>query len=462
MLVMSLAQVATATQGTRVASGVDVAIKAVETDTRKPLAGRLFVALKGDHFDGHAFCEKAVDAGACALLVERRLPIECAQIVVKDTRLALGDLARWQRLQFRGPVAAITGSNGKTTVKEMVSAIIRVNMRTLATGGNFNNDIGLPLTLLRLSETDQALVLELGANHIGEIAYTADIARPNVAVVTNVSQAHIEGFGSRDGVAKAKSEIFGPLNAHGVAVFAIDSPDTERFIASAAPATCWRFGVDAPMAEFNAAQVELLGLDGARFELVTPQGMDLISLAVPGIHNVRNAVAASAVAMAMGASLAQIKEGLEGFTGVGGRLNRSTPTAGLELIDDTYNANPASFEAAVRLLAGQRGACLLAAGDMGEMGSLALESHRELGHLVRELNIELFATGSMMRHCVENAGKRARYFDSQDALMDALDERLGQLLPETQVTLLVKGSRFTRMERVVARVQNQLGKDIQC
>lgn len=462
MLSMTLQQIAQATQGVLHHGSETLVIDSVETDSRKVSAPCLFIALKGANFDAHDFCQQTVAAGATALLVERLLPLDCPQVVVADTRLALGDLARWQRQQFQGPVAAITGSNGKTTVKEMLASIMSQQSHTLATQGNFNNDIGLPLTLLRLEAEHQALVLELGANHIGEIAYTAAISQPTVALVNNVSAAHIEGFGSRDGVAQAKSEIFDPLTKDGIAVFAWDAPDAARFEQQAKPAQCWRFGIDAPQSEFYAQAVELHGVDGARFELVTPQGKVAIRLKVPGEHNVRNACAAAALAMAMGASLALIESGLNCFAGVNGRLNMTTPAPGVTLIDDSYNANPASYEAAIRLLASLPGVSILAAGEMAEMGQEALAAHQRIGQLTEQLGIELLATGGMMRHSVEQAGENAGYFDSKQTLLEVITHRIEQLNPHTPVNILVKGSRSARMEWVTQQIQNQLTRDTKC
>lgn len=460
MLTMSLSQVAKICGGEL--QGDNVSIHSISTDSRQITPEQLFIALTGERFDGHDYVEQSYAQGARAALVERRIDCDIAQVVVTDTRLALGKIAAWQRQQFMGAVAAITGSNGKTTVKEMLSAMLRTQFEVLATQGNFNNDIGLPLTLLRLTPEHQAMVLELGANHPGEIRYTAGIARPDVALINNIGDAHIEGFGSRDGVAQAKSEIFEALDEAGCAVFEYDSPYRELFERQAAPAPCLTFGLDAPADVYTEARERLA--DGCyQFELWYQQSSVAVRLQVPGEHNVKNGCAAAALALKMGLPLNVIGRTLSEFNGVAGRLRRIPLGEYVTVFDDTYNANPSSFKAALDVLCRFPGEALLVAGDMGELGHQAETAHRELGEAIHQRQLRLMATGPLMKHAVNAAGDRGRYFVTQTQLQQSLLELLQQYQQAGHsCCVVIKGSRTSQMDQTVRFLQQQFNRVSQC
>ncbi len=430
-------------------SGADVRFSAVSTDTRSIQQGDLFIALKGENFDGAKFVVQAAQAGAVAAVVNADSVIDgapCPLIRVADTRIALGKLAAHWRSQFDIPLVAITGSNGKTTVKEMLSAILRTatgsDETVLATQGNFNNDIGMPLTLLKLRAQHRYAVIEMGMNHYGEIDYLTHLARPNVAVVNNATGAHLQGLGSIEGVARAKGEIFAGLASDGTAV--INADDTH--------ATLWRKLADKhrvfDFALGNAAAVKgkwvVQGFGGA-IQARTPAGEMKLVLQVPGEHNARNALAAATAALALHVPLTTIVKGLEGFGGVAGRLQRKQALHGAIVIDDTYNANPASMHAALEVLAHASGKRIFVLGDMGELGDDAVQFHREIGVAARELGIErMFALGAMSAGAVSEFGAGAQHFADIEDLQTVLEKEM-----DAQTTVLVKGSRFMKMERVV-------------
>jgi UDP-N-acetylmuramoyl-tripeptide--D-alanyl-D-alanine ligase len=430
-------------------SGADVRFMAVSTDTRTIQQGDLFIALKGENFDGAKFVAQAAQAGAVAAVVNADSVIDgspCPLIRVPDTRIALGKLAAHWRSQFDIPLVAITGSNGKTTVKEMLSAILRSatgsEETVLATQGNFNNDIGMPLTLLKLRAQHRYAVIEMGMNHFGEIDYLTHLARPNVAVVNNATGAHLQGLGSIEGVARAKGEIFAGLVSDGTAV--INADDTH--------AALWRKLADKhrvfDFALGNAAAVKgkwvVQGFGGA-IQARTPAGEMKLVLQVPGEHNARNALAAATAALALHVPLTTIVKGLEAFGGVAGRLQRKQALHGAVVIDDTYNANPASMHAALEVLAQASGKRIFVLGDMGELGDDAVQFHHEIGVAARELGIErMFALGAMSAGAVSEFGAGAQHFADIEALQTALEKEM-----DAQTTVLVKGSRFMKMERVV-------------
>ena len=452
-MMMRLSEAAIATHGQL--AGADVAFSAITTDSRKVQAGDLFVALKGEHFDGHDFVADCLQRGAVAAVVSSasRLTPHASLLLVEDTRLALGELAAYWRAKFAIPLAAITGSNGKTTVKEMLAAILRQaagEEAVLATEGNLNNDIGLPLTLFKLQPSHRFAVAEIGMNHAGEIAYLTRIAQPNVALVNNAGAAHLEGLGSVEAVARAKGEIFEGLAADGIAVINADDTFAPLWRQLAAPRRVLNFGLEQP-AEVSA-DYQLLP-DGSMLAINTPQGRIELHLGVPGLHNVRNALAATAAALAMGAAPATVAAGLEGFGGVKGRLQRQPGLGGATVIDDTYNANPASMRAAIGVLASQPARRIFVMGDMGELGADAAALHAEIGALARQSGIDaLYALGEMSAGAVQVFGAGARHFDTPEALTVALKPEL-----RAGVTLLVKGSRFMRMERVVELLTQQGG-----
>ncbi len=439
--------------------GADALISSVSTDSRNLRAGDLFIALAGPNFDGHDYLAAAREHGAAAALVSRAQDDALAQIVVADTRLALGSLASVCRAGLAIPVLAVTGSNGKTTVKEMLAAILARRGAMLATRGNLNNDIGVPLTLLRLRPEHRYAVIEMGANHPGEIAYVAGLAAPTVAVVTNAGPAHLEGFGSLEGVARAKGEIYQNLAAGGVAVINSDDAYAGMWRELAAGHHQISFGLRAD-ADVNAP-VESIRMDMhnsssvMRFLLRTPNGEVQLALPLPGRHNVMNALAASAAALAAGAHLDDIKEGLEAIVPVAGRLQMRIGLRGAHVLDDTYNANPASLQAGLEVLAACAGEKWLVLGDMGELGSDAADLHEQAGRQARAAGIDqLFAIGVQSRRAAQTFGA-ARYFDSIDALIAALRGAL-----HAGVSVLVKGSRFMHMERVVEALLNGNGNRV--
>ncbi|NEV61988.1 UDP-N-acetylmuramoyl-tripeptide--D-alanyl-D-alanine ligase [Thiorhodococcus minor] len=441
----SLAQAIDAVGG--VMQGRDAPFTSVGTDSRADCSGQLFVALRGERFDGHDYVAAARAAGAAAAMVDHPLPLEIPQWVVEDTRLALGRLAAAWRDRFAGRIVAITGSNGKTTAKEMVASVLARSGRVRATKGNLNNDIGMPLTLLSARDEDY-LVLEMGANHPGEIGYMTAIARPDVALITNAGRAHLEGFGSVEGVARAKGEIAEGLGQEGVFVVDGDSRFLPLWRELAAGRRLVTFGFG-PASDVSAdpEQVRIdWGAEGFRaaFE-VCRQGAGLpVSLRLAGRHNVRNALAAVAVASSLGIQDAAIQEGLAALTPVKGRLCPRA-CAGRAMIDDSYNANPDSIAAAIEVLAGLEGRRWLVIGDLGELGVDAPRLHAEIGERARDAGVDrLAAVGALSEAAALAFGEGAVHFSDQAELVAHLRAELG---PEDPV--LVKGSRLARMEQVV-------------
>ena len=438
---MQLAEAARAVAGTL--EGADVPFAGVTTDSRSIGAGDLFVALAGERFDGHGFVAEAVRRGAAAALTARRVEIDVplAQVVVADTRLGLGRLAAYWRARFAIPLVALTGSNGKTTVKEMLAAILAVHEpaedAVLATAGNLNNDIGMPLTLLRLRERHRYAVIEMGMNHAGEIDYLTRLARPTVALVNNAQRAHVGILGSLGAIAYAKGEIYAGLAPGGVAVVNADDDYAGYWKGLNASHRIVTFGFAAE-ADVRAVRA----VDAWRF--TTPGGAFDVKLRVAGEHNVRNALAACAAAHALGVAPEAMQRALATFAGVPGRLQRRRGPGGGVVIDDTYNANPESMKAAIDVLAAETGRRVLVMGDMGELGTLSAQLHAEVGEYARRAGVDvLLATGEASRHAVDAFGAGARHYDGAKELAAAAaaEARVGN-------TLLVKGSRFMQMERV--------------
>lgn len=441
---MQLSEAAIATKGDVI--GQDVMFTCVTNDSRGNNLGQLFVAMKGERVDGHDFALSAIENGAAAVMVSHEVAGLSSALLVKNTRLALGDLAAHWRSKFSIPLAAITGSNGKTTVKEMLASILCAatgkDDQVLATVGNLNNDIGLPLTLLKLRAQHRYAVAEMGMNHFGEISYLTRIGRPTVALVNNATTAHLGGLGSVEGIAKAKGEIFEGLVADGVAVINADDAFASFWKSLAAQHKIMTFGLQAA-ADVTASFK--LHAEHTDISLNTPLGEAQIKLPVAGRHNVSNALAATTVAIAMGVSLANIVSGLEGFGGVKGRLQRKTGIKGAVVIDDTYNANPASMKAAIDVLAGREGEKLLVLGDMGELGDNAAAMHAEIGAYAKQAGVNsLYVLGELSHEMVKAFGLGAQHFDTPDALVWSLANRMNDFS-----TVLVKGSRFMQMERVV-------------
>ncbi|GAA0354392.1 UDP-N-acetylmuramoyl-tripeptide--D-alanyl-D-alanine ligase [Bowmanella denitrificans] len=425
-------------------------ISGVSTDTRTLQTGDLFVALSGPNFDGHGFVEMAEQKGAAALIVSQPVKSCLPFILVPDTKLALGKLAGAVRQLVPVKTVAITGSSGKTTVKEMVAAILSRKGKVLATQGNFNNDIGVPLTLLRLEADHQYAVIELGANHLGEIAYTTALTRPDVATIVNAAAAHLEGFGSLFGVARAKSEIFKGLPDNGLAVLNADSQFLAFWKGKLNHLRIQEFGEAA--GDFHASDVAL-GMDGcAQFQMHTPKGNLDLTLAVPGMHNVSNALCAAALAMEVGASLEDIKMGLQEMGQVRGRLNIKALTNQVRLIDDSYNANVSSTQAAIDLLASFPGRRVLVLGDMAELGEKARFYHEEMGQYALSRGVDnLFSLGVLSQQASDQFGAAGRHFSEVDALIAYLQ---GELQSEQRdISILIKGSRSARMERVVKAIE---------
>lgn len=442
---MMLSQAAAATNGKLL--GADVMFDAVSKDTRDMPDGALYVALKGENFDGEVFVEEAAKAGAVAALVNRQQPCSLPQVAVEDTRLALGELAADWRSRFDGRVIGITGSNGKTTVKEMCRSILIEQYgdeKVLCTRGNLNNDIGMPMTLLELRRQHEVAVIEMGANHVGEIAYLTAIARPDVAVLTNAGAAHIEGFGSLENIAHAKAEIYDGLPDDGVAVINADDDYFELWKNKNQGRRMLTFSMSSEDADVVAKQVTADG-----FVLKTDVGEARVSLKVFGEHNVMNALAATAATRALGVGLDDIVSALQAYDGVGGRLQFLTAAAGYRVIDDSYNANPYSLEAAIKVLVAQGEEPWLVLGDMGELGADAAALHRDAGVRARSLGVKrLFATGELTRHAVDGFGAGAKFYPQRDALFAELLAEIDE-----SVIVLVKGSRSMRMEEVVGALQ---------
>lgn len=433
--------------------GEDIEFTSVGTDSRSIVQGQLFVAIKGETFDGNQYALQALAQGAAAVLVSDNavtLNVKSG-LLVKDTRLALGQLASYWRQKFTMPLIAITGSNGKTTVKEMTAAILSAATANagavLATKGNLNNDIGMPLTLLKLNASHQFAVIEMGMNHTGELDYLTHLAMPNVALVNNAGTAHIGELGSQQAIAAAKGEIFAGLNEAGIAIINADDAyaDYWKFLNKGKKIVT--FGLT-DTAELSASSVEQNGM--MQINLKTPTGNVTFDLNVLGAHNVRNALAASAVAYALNISLANIAQGLTEFTGVSGRLTRRAGINGAVVIDDTYNANPDSMRVAIDVLVAQAGTTVMVMGDMGELGDDAAKLHAEIGAYAKKSGVQFFYTlGDMSLEAAKAYGQddnqtQAQNFNSVEALVEALKPVINQ-----QTIVLVKGSRFMKMERVV-------------
>lgn len=428
-------------------AGKDILLQGVSTDTRTLQAGQLFIALRGPNFDGHDYVARAIELGAVACMVEHPIANSPA-LIVEDTRLALGQLARAWRRRFTLPIVAVTGSNGKTTVKEMLASIFARQGAMLATRGNLNNDIGVPLTLLGLDQSHTSAVVEMGANHPGEIAYLTGLTDPTVAIVTNAASAHLEGFGSLEGVAKAKGEIFQSLNNEGVAIINADDAYASLWQDLAGDRARLTFGVNNPADVSARWQAEATG---CRIKASTPDGDLDIHLSLLGEHNVINALAAIAAAQAAGISLETIRAGLEAMQSVPGRLQLKAGINGSRIIDDTYNANPASLVAAIRVLADFDGEHILVLGDMGELGEDARLLHADAGRNAKQSGVHrLYTIGPMAAAAAQAFGEGAYRFEDQAAAIDALKDEL-----DSRMTLLIKGSRLSYMERVVTALTGE-------
>lgn len=440
--------------------GQDRQVSAVSTDTRTIAEGDLYLALVGDNFNGHQFAKQAVEAGAIAVVASEPLDVDVPVIYVDDTKLALGGLGAAIKAEVGPKTIAITGSSGKTTVKEMTAAILSRRGNVLSTAGNFNNEIGVPLTLLRLTPEHDFAVVELGANHLGEIAYTTSLVKPDVATIVNAAAAHLEGFGSLFGVARAKSEIFKGLDATGTAIVNADSQFAEFWLGKLKHLHVERFAPDSGSAdaEYRAEDVAI-GINGcAEFTLVCPKGQIGITLTIPGMHNVGNALVAAALAIRVGASLEDVKMGLLNMTQVKGRMQVNMLTEHVRLLDDSYNANVGSVKAAIDTLSSFAGKRILILGDMAELGGKARHYHEQVGEYATEKGIDSLYTLGVLSQSASTAfhGQGSHHSD-MDALVAALESDL--LHEQRDLTILVKGSRSARMERVVSALEeSSLGK----
>lgn len=438
----SLSEVASRLQA-RV-QGEDVRFTAVSTDTRYINRGDLFVALGGENFDGHDYVAAAARYGACAALVARPGDYPLATLQVSDTRDALGQLAALNRQYFQGKLLAITGSSGKTSVKNMLASILSQVAPTLATPGNFNNEIGLPLTLLQLEPGHRYAVIEMGAARRGDIDYLCSLARPDVSVLLNAMPAHLEGFGSVDEVARSKGEILEAVSASGMAVINADSPYVGLWRELAGSARRLEFGL-AGGAAVMARDLDERGLQGSQFVLNTPAGEVPVRLSCPGRHNILNALAAASAALAVDVPLRDISNGLAAVQPGAGRLSSHRLPCGGRLIDDSYNANPGSVRAAIDLLATTPGHRVLVLGTMGELGENSESLHADVGRYARERGIdECWLLGELTQATAQAFGKSARLCDSRQELVEGLLAGI-----DANTTILVKGSRSTAMDKVV-------------
>ena len=441
----SLAHFSSAMGGTLV--GSDAAFTGVSTDSRTIAAGELFVALVGPNFDGHEFVAAAAARGAAGVVVTRTVPATLPQIVVGDTLQALQRAAESWRAQFHIPVVAVAGSNGKTTTKELIATVLAGQGPCHSTRGTLNNHIGVPLTLLGLDARHTSAVIEIGANHPGEVAALVPLVRPTVGLVTNAGAEHLEGFGDLDGVARAEGELFAGLDVGATALINADDPYANLWTEMSRAARRVSFGFT-PTADFRAVGAfRRTGPSEAQqeFELVSPLGRARVRLALAGRHNVVNALGAAAAAHAAGAPLAVIAAGLERMRPIKGRLQLYTANSGARLIDDSYNANPSSLSAGLDVLAGFGGELWLVLGDMNELGSHSRDAHISAGREARARGVtRLFTVGSQTQEAVGAFGPGAEWF----ADTAALSARVAPLL-SAAVTVLVKGSRSNHLERVV-------------
>jgi len=440
--------------------GDDVLFTSVSKDSRNLHRGDLYIALKGEHFDGHKFIEQAEKAGAVAALVSEKQHTELPQLCVSDTRMALGQLAAYWTQQWHRADAhmlvGITGSNGKTTVKEMCRSVFSRAVGSeniLCTLGNLNNDIGMPLTLLGLRANHRYAVVEMGANHSGEINYLSMIAQPDIALITNVGSAHLQGFGSEEKIAAAKAEIFNSLNSHGIAVINADDRFAEKWVQQISGYNHLSFSMKNKKADIYAWLME-----NGKYGIATPQGETVIQLSVPGRHNMMNALAATAVSCAAGINLQAITEGLQTFENISGRLKYTVLRNGSVMIDDSYNANPLSVRAAIDVLVEQCGQSgspiekrILVLGDMAELGDAAAQLHTETGKYARTTGVDaVYATGQYGNNTVDGFGQAGVYFATRE---DVINHLLTTL--QGDEVILIKGSRSAGMDKIVTALLNQ-------
>lgn len=424
--------------------GGDAEFKRISIDSRTIKAGELFVAVAGEQFDGHDFIEQAVANGACAVMASKKLALSVPLLLVNDTIEALGQLAKLKRRQHTIPTIALTGSCGKTTTKSMIAAILETCGAANSTQGSFNNHYGLPLTLFDTTPEHEYQVLELGANHLGEIAYLTAIAQPDVAMITNAAPCHLEGFGSIDGVSRGKGEIFQGLSDQGVAILNRDDHYYDYWLSLVQGKRVMSFGLS-PEADVSADNIQLDEQGSSNFTLKTAQSSIDIQLPLLGEHNVKNALAAAAACLAINIPLENIQQGLARVAATTKRLVTKTSRSGARIIDDSYNANPTSMKAAIALLTQLPGEKILVIGDMGELGEDELKHHFNVGETAKKAGVnQLFAVGRLSAEAVKGFGDKAQHFPDQQSLIENLVPLLS-----TEQTILVKGSRSAKMENVV-------------
>ena len=427
-------------------TGEDVVFSGCSTDSRTIEEGNLFIALKGEYFDGHQYISVAEKNGASSLIVDREVVHTKPSIRVEDTRKAMGLLAKSWREKITIPLIAITGSNGKTTVKEMVTSILSTVSNVHATSGNLNNDIGVPKTLFGLNKKHNYAVIEMGANHLGEIEWLSKISSPNIAVITQCAPAHLEGFKNVESIAKAKAEIFSGLQTSGTAIINADDIYFDFWKNSCKEINQFTFGIKTKNADVRAENIKL-SMDDLliNFTLISTHGSVEICLPMLGEHNVMNALAAASCCLSLDISLQSIKDGLENIKSIKGRLEIKTGKKHVRIIDDTYNANPTSLDAAIETLCGFNGLRYIVLGDMGELGDKAEQFHRDVGGLAKRKNVDgLFTIGKLSINASNDFGTGAFHFDSYEALEKALIKSL-----DKDSTVLIKGSRAMKMERIV-------------
>ncbi|NOH96817.1 UDP-N-acetylmuramoyl-tripeptide--D-alanyl-D-alanine ligase [Vibrio sp. 99-70-13A1] len=449
MIDVSLEQICSAVKGKLI--GEDCTITAVSTDTRTLDTGALFVALVGERFDAHDFCQQVVDAKANALLVEKKLDFDIPQVIVEDSKIALGQLGSWVHKQCDIPTMAITGSCGKTTVKEMVASILQLRGNVLFTAGNFNNEIGVPLTLLRSEREAEFAVIELGANHIGEIAYTTQLVLPQVALVNNVAAAHLEGFGSIDGVKQAKGEIFQGLPPGGTAILNLESNGGRFWDDVLSDKSVVTFSTIDTEADYFARNIEINTEGEASFELNTPIGSIDVKLGIIGRHNVANALAAAALAIQFGSTLKQIQAGLTDLIQVKGRVEVQPLTEKIKLIDDSYNASVPAMKAAAELLSGFQGQRWLILGNMAELGDESLALHRQVGEYAAPFNFEYVLTYGEDTKVISDVCNGI-HFETHSEMITYIKQQLA-LSKSMNHTLLVKGANSAGMSKIAVALK---------
>jgi UDP-N-acetylmuramoyl-tripeptide--D-alanyl-D-alanine ligase len=451
MIATSLIQLASILDAQLV--GDDRTISAISTDTRTIDQHCLFIALIGEKFDAHQFIDNAIASGASAVLVSRQVASSVPQLIVSDTKIALGLIGAWVHQQCKTPTVAITGSCGKTTVKEMVTSILAQKGNVLFTQGNFNNDIGVPLTLIRSQPDHDYAVIELGANHIGEIAYTTKLVQPNIALVNNVASAHIEGFGSLEGVKRAKGEIYSGLNSDGLALVNLDSCGDDWWGGVLVEKRVMTFSAQNTNTDFYAQNIILNQDSMASFKLITPQGSVDVNLAMVGIHNVSNAIAAAAISLELGVSLDDIAQGLQSLSIVKGRVEISQLNNRIKLIDDSYNASVPAMMAAIELLSTYQGEKWLILGNMAELGHESLALHRQVGEHAAAFQFDYVLTYGNDAKVISDVCK-GEHFTTHQNMMNFIEQQLDQNKSLAHV-LLVKGANSAGMSNIATALKEK-------